>query len=91
MPIQALEVKPLLAHMTMPTLMHPYHTLDPFDRTTGPNRVPEPLIHLPLGVVPLGAKPITKHLFHRDQGTQPTDLFILRLLEPPTETPQPRQ
>src|SRR5215813_13092725 len=68
--------------MTMPTLMHPSHTMDPCDRTTGPNRVPEPLIHLPIGVVPLGAKPTTKHLCHRDQGTQPTDLFILRLLEP---------
>jgi hypothetical protein len=30
-------------------------------------------------------------LFHRNQGTQPTDLFIPRLLQSLAETPQPRQ
>ena len=45
-PIQPLEIQHPLTHMTMPTLMHPHHTVDPFDRTAGPNRLPQQLIHL---------------------------------------------
>lgn len=90
-PIQAFALQHLLTHMAMPTVMPAHHTLDPFACPTGPNRWPEPLIHLSLDVVPLGAKPITEHVFHRAHGTQPAHLCILRLLEPPAETPQPRQ
>ena len=38
-PIQALEIEETLAHMTVAALMHPHHTVDAFDRTTGPHRV----------------------------------------------------
>jgi len=35
-PVQTLEIEEALAHMTMATLMHPHHTVDAFDCTTGP-------------------------------------------------------
>jgi len=61
-PIQAFEVEHLLAHMTMPSLVHPHHTVDSLDRTTGPHRLPQELIHLYIALTPIGAKPTTKDL-----------------------------
>ena len=47
-PVQALQIEETLAHMTMAALMHPHHTVDAFDRTTGPHRVSQDLVHTPL-------------------------------------------
>jgi hypothetical protein len=47
-PVQALQIEETLAHMPMAALMHPHHTVDAFDRTTGPHRVSQDLVHTPL-------------------------------------------
>jgi hypothetical protein len=55
--------------MTMATLMHPYHPVDAFDRTTGPHRVSQACIHTPLGTLPLRTQALTQHLLDHNQLT----------------------
>ena len=55
--------------MTVAALMHPYHTVNAFDRTTGPHRVSQERIHMPIGTVPLWTQSLTQHLFDHDQLT----------------------
>ena len=55
--------------MTMAALMHPYHTVDAFYRTTGPHRVSQELIHTPIGTLPLRTQSLTQHLLDHDQLT----------------------
>ena len=68
-PVQALEIKEPLAHMTMAALLHPHHTVDAFDRTTGPHRVSQECIHTPRGTLPLRTQSLTQHLLDHDQVT----------------------
>ena len=68
-PVQALEIEEALAHMTMATLMHPHHTVDAFDRTPGPHRVSQELVHTPLGTLPLRTQALTQPLLHHAQLT----------------------
>ena len=66
-PIQALEIEETLAHMTVAALMHPHHTVDAFDRTTGPHRVSQEFVHTPIGTLPLRTPSLTQHVFDHDQ------------------------
>jgi hypothetical protein len=62
MPVQALEIKEPLAHMTMAPLRHPHHTVDACDRTPGPHCVSQELIHMPIGMWPLRTQSLTQSL-----------------------------
>jgi hypothetical protein len=68
-PVQALEIEELLAHMTMAALMPPHYTVDPFYCTTGPHRVSQELIPTFIGTRPLRTQALTPHLFDHDQLT----------------------
>jgi hypothetical protein len=68
-PVQALEIKETLAHMTMAALRHPHHTVDAFHRTPGPHCVSQEFIHTPRGTLPLRTQSLTQHLFDHDPLT----------------------
>jgi hypothetical protein len=87
MPIQAFAVAPLLAHMTMPPLGHPHHTVDSLDRPPGPHRVPQELIHLSLARAPSGAKPTTQDLRQDHHLLEPPTLVTLGPSHQPTQGP----
>ena len=86
-PVQTLEIEEPLAHMTMATLMHPHHTVDAFDRTTGPHRVSQDLVHTPLGTLPLRTQSLTEHLLDHDQWTETHTSVTLRLLHLVVDVP----
>src|SRR5438309_11743950 len=73
--------------MTMPTLMHPHHTVDPFDCTTGPHRLSQPLIDLQITLTPIRAKPTTKDLLQDHHLLSPHMIFTLGLSHQPTQGP----
>ena len=90
MPVQALEIEETLAHMTMATLMHPHHTVDAFDRTTGPHRVSQDLVHTPIGTLPLRTQALTQHLLDHDQLMETNAGVTLCLLHLVVDVPQAR-
>src|SRR5215510_8395404 len=77
--------------MTMTALMHPHHTVDAFNRTTGPHRVSQELVHTPIGTLPLRTQALTQHLLNHDQLTQTQAGGTLRLLPLGVDVPQARQ
>jgi hypothetical protein len=89
-PVQALEIEEPLAHMTMAPLMHPHHTVDAFDRTTGPHRVSQELVHTPLGTLPLRTQALTQYLLDHDQLMETNAGVTLRLLHLVVDVPQAR-
>ena len=70
MPVQALESEEPLAPMTLAPLMPPPHTVDAFDRTTGPHRVSPELVHPPLGTLPLRPQALTPPWLEHDPWTE---------------------
>jgi hypothetical protein len=90
MPVQALEIKETLAHVTMAALMHPHHTVDAFYCTTGPNRVSQEFVHTPIGPLPLRTKARTQHLLDHDQWTETHAGVTLRPWPLVIDVPQAR-
>src|SRR2546430_17293466 len=66
-PIQPFEVEHALIDMTVPCLVHPHHTIDTLNRTTGPHNSTQYLIHTRIGRLPLRAQTLTRHLLQERQ------------------------
>jgi hypothetical protein len=76
--------------MTMATLMHPHHTVDAFDRPTGPHRVSPDLVHTSRATVPLRTQALTQHLLDPDQVTSTQAGITLGLVPLVVNVPQAR-
>ena len=61
-PIQSLQVQHALAHMAMLRLVHPHHTIDTLDCTTGSYDSVQSLRHMRLGRLPFWPQRLTHGL-----------------------------
>ena len=63
----------------MPRLVHPHHTIDTLDRTTGPHDPVQKLRHTLVGSLPLPTEPLTHHLLQHHQLCQVGALLARRV------------
>src|SRR5438128_1245719 len=87
-PIQPFEVQHVLTDVTVPCLVHPHHTIDTLDRTTGPHDLAQHLIHLCIGRLPLRTQTLTHHLLHHDHLRETHTLGAVRVCQGCTPVPQ---
>src|SRR5205823_9138084 len=74
-PIQSLQVQHALTDMSMPLLVHPHHTIETLDCTTGSYNPPQPLMHLCVGRLPLWPQTLTHGLLQCREWRE-TDAFF---------------
>ena len=88
-PIQPFEVEHALIDVTVPCLVHPHHTIDTLNRTTGPHHPTQYLIHTRIGRLPLRAQTLTHHLLQERQlGEAGAVVVVGRVLASIIEVPQ---
>lgn len=87
-PIQPFEVQHALTNVTVPCLVHPHHTIDTRNRTTGPHHSTQYLIHTRIGRVPLRAQTLTHHLLQERQLGAAGAVVVGRVLSRIIAVPQ---
>src|SRR5437899_11825403 len=90
MPIESLEIQHLLADVTMPSLMHPHHTVEALHCTTGPHHASQNLRYTLIGQLPLGTQTLTDHLLHHHHLGETGTLLAARVCHRLTPVPQAR-
>src|SRR4029453_512374 len=87
-PIEAFEVQHALTDVTMPRLVHPYHTIDTLDSTTGPHNSTQYLIDICIGRLPLRTQTLTHHSLQERQLGEASTVGVRRVPHGLIEVPQ---
>jgi hypothetical protein len=88
MPIESFQVQHALADMTMPRLVHPHHTIDTLNGTTGPHHLTQYLVHTRIGRLPLRPQTLTHDLIEDRQLGEAGAVVVGRVLHGLLEEPQ---
>jgi hypothetical protein len=88
MPIQSLPVQHALAHRALPRGVHPPHTLETLDCTTGSDDLAPLLLHTGVGRRPLGPPPLTHGLLQGREWRQADAFFPRRVPQRLAQGPQ---
>src|SRR5438874_13371444 len=87
-PIQSFKVQHTLTHVTMPRLVHPHHTIETLDCTTGSHNPSQPLMHTRIGRLPLGPQTLTHGLLQCRELREADTFSPVRVRHRLTQGPQ---